>query len=145
LIILAYLIISKVEVNVIMKKFIAVILIMMIVVTLCGTAMAADPAAPAGGDGGGAGLLVFKDAFLGAALGGVIGLTIYLIDDTNFQSKLGIGILLGLVGGIYYGIVETKGVVEIEEDGIKLAQPSLIIKRSNNETIFGATLVKVNL
>lgn len=129
-----------------MKKFIAVILIMMIVVTLCGTAIAVDTAAPAGGgDSGGAGLLVFKDAFLGAALGGVIGLTIYLIDDTNFQSKLGIGILLGLVGGIYYGIVETKGVVEIEEDGIKLAQPSLIIKRSNNETIFGATLVKVNL
>lgn len=128
-----------------MKRFLTIILILTISLTLCGTSFAADAAGGDGGGGGTAGTVVFKDAFMGAALGAALGLVIYLIDSNNVQAKLGVGILIGMIGGAYYGISETKGAIEIEKDDIKLAQPSLIIQKTNSDTVFGATLLKVNI
>ncbi|MBF0541570.1 MAG: hypothetical protein HQK91_08995 [Nitrospirae bacterium] len=128
-----------------MKRIFIIILIMIIMISFCGISFAADAGGGEGG-GGSAGSVAFKDALLGAALGAVLGLTIYMIDSTNIQSKLGVGILIGIIGGAYYGISETKGAIEIDNDNIKLAQPSLIIQKfSNNDIVYGATILKVSL
>jgi len=129
------------------KRFLTVILILMMIITLCGISFAADPAGGDSGGGGSIGATAFKDALMGAALGAMLGLTLYLIDNTNIQSKLGVGILIGLIGGAYFGVSESHAGIEINgKDGITLAQPTFIIQKlSYNDTFYGSTLLKVAL
>ncbi|MBF0541569.1 MAG: hypothetical protein HQK91_08990 [Nitrospirae bacterium] len=127
----------------ILKRFFTIFLILTMTITLCGTTFAADPG---GGSSSGGSSAVFMDAVYGAGIGALLGLTIYMIDTEKIQSKLGVGILIGLVAGAYYGVSQSKAAIEIDNKEVKLAPPLFFIEKvSNNVTIYGTTVLNVAL
>jgi hypothetical protein len=90
------------------------------------------------------GEIVFRDALYGAAIGAIIGSAIYMIDQEDFVEKVGVGIAIGTFGGLFFGLTETRSVVEIERDKIKVAFPKPVIQKGDNNIRYSASLLKVN-
>ncbi|MBI4683290.1 MAG: hypothetical protein HY757_09355 [Nitrospirae bacterium] len=88
------------------------------------------------------GELIFKDALYGAAIGAILGGAIYLADSDHVGEKLGVGIAIGTLGGLFYGVAETKGFAEIEKDKIKFAVPAPVIEKKRDGVQYSATLLK---
>ncbi len=51
-----------------------------------------------------AGKIIFKDTVYGMGIGTTFSLAAYLIDSSDFQKKLGIGLLVGGSLGLVYGV-----------------------------------------
>lgn len=113
------------------KKVLLILVILLL--GLQGAALAAEPA----GD------VVFTDAVYGAAIGGLVGLAVYLIDNNNFGVKFGAGVLAGTLGGVIYGLSETRSVVEVQEGKVKVAMPALNIRKTGDGVLYSANLIKV--
>ncbi len=94
--------------------------------------------------GGTNGEIVFRDALYGAAIGGIIGTAIYLIDQDDFGAKFGMGVAIGTFGGLFFGVSETKSLVEVKDDSVKLALPSPVIRKSGSTTLYSASLLRVD-
>ncbi len=87
------------------------------------------------------GEIIFKDAMYGAAIGGLAGGALYLVDSNDFGAKFGIGVFLGLLAGAALGVYESEGAfVQIDNGKVKLAMPD--IKFEKNEL---DTFTKVNI
>ncbi len=88
--------------------------------------------------------VVFKDAMYGAVIGAVVGGAVYLIDKKDFTTKMGVGVAVGTLGGLLYGIsADTKSALEINKGKVKLAMPAPVIQRDANGTTYSASLLKV--
>ncbi|GAB4388939.1 MAG: hypothetical protein Kow0025_11250 [Thermodesulfovibrionales bacterium] len=87
--------------------------------------------------------VVFTDAFYGAAIGGLLGTAIYLIDQDDFAVKFGAGVLIGTLGGIMYGLSESRSFAEVKDGEIKLAVPTLDIDKRGEGVLYQAELVRV--
>lgn len=88
------------------------------------------------------GEVIFKDTLYGTAIGAILGAAIYLVDQDDFAPKMTTGILIGAVGGLVYGFVETSSFVEIEKDSIKFAVPTPVIEKKDNDIRYTASLLK---
>ncbi len=88
------------------------------------------------------GEIIFKDTLYGTAIGALLGTAVYLADQDNFAQKVSTGILIGAVGGLVYGFVETESFVEIEKDKIKIAVPTPKIEKRNDSIRYTASLLK---
>ncbi len=89
------------------------------------------------------GEVVFRDALYGAAIGAVIGTAIYLADDReNFAAKFGVGVAIGTIGGLAFGVYETRSFAEIDEDGIKVAVPTPMIEKKKDGIQYSASILK---
>ena len=84
----------------------------------------------------------FRDALYGAAIGALLGSAFYLGDQDHFNRKLATGVIIGTVGGLVYGVMETTGFVEIENDNIKFAFPTPVIEITEDGFQYSASLFK---
>lgn len=88
------------------------------------------------------GEVIFRDALYGAAIGAILGTAIYMADDDNFGAKVGAGIALGTLGGLAFGVMETKTFVEIEKDKVKVAFPTPVIEKKGEGLQYSASLLR---
>ncbi len=88
------------------------------------------------------GEVLFRDALYGAAIGALLGSAIYLADQDDFAAKLGIGLAVGTVGGLIYGVMETRSFVEIKNDEVKIAVPTPIIEKKEEGLQYSAYLLR---
>jgi len=88
------------------------------------------------------GEIIFRDSLYGAAIGAILGTAIYLADQDNFGAKLGIGVALGTLGGLAFGVMETNTFVEIEKDNIKFAVPTPVIEKKEDGLRYSASLLR---
>ena len=87
------------------------------------------------------GEIIFKDAMYGAAIGGLAGGALYLVDSNDFGAKVGIGVFLGLLAGAAIGVYESEGAfVQIDNGKVKLAMPDIKVEKNQLDTY-----TKVNL
>jgi len=85
--------------------------------------------------------IIFRDSLYGAAIGGLLGVAIYAIDANHFGEKIGGGVLVGTLGGLFYGLSETRSLAEIENGKIKFAVPTPEIQKTNSGTQYSASLL----
>lgn len=115
------------------KKFF--ILMVLVFIVLQGSSFAVESA----GD------VVFKDALYGLVIGAVVGGAVYLIDNDDPGEKFGIGIAVGTIGGVIYGLYETRSVVAINsKDNIKVAFPTPAIQKTKESTKVSISLLRVD-
>ncbi len=88
------------------------------------------------------GEVIFRDALYGAAIGGLLGSAFYLLDDNELGKKVAQGVIVGTIGGLVFGIAETTGMVEIENNRIKFAIPAPVIKKQKDGMLYSASLIK---
>ncbi|RJQ18470.1 MAG: glycine zipper family protein [Nitrospiraceae bacterium] len=88
------------------------------------------------------GEVIFRDTLYGAAIGAVLGTAVYLVDTDDFAGKVGAGVLVGSVGGLLYGLKETRSFVEIEKDNIRFAVPAPAIEKRDNSVMYSVSLLK---
>jgi hypothetical protein len=88
------------------------------------------------------GELIFKDSLYGAAIGAILGSAIYLADQKHFGEKLGIGVALGTLGGLAFGVMETRTFVEIEKDKVRVAFPTPVIEKKRDGIQYSALLLR---
>jgi hypothetical protein len=89
------------------------------------------------------GEVIFRDALYGAAIGALLGGTMYILDQEDFGQKVGTGIIIGTVGGLIYGVIETQqSFVEIEKGKIRIAVPTPVIEKNREGLQYSASIVK---
>jgi hypothetical protein len=88
------------------------------------------------------GEVIFRDSLYGAAIGAILGTAIYLADQDNFGAKLGAGVAIGTLGGLAFGVMETRTFVEIEKDKVKVAFPTPVIEKKGDGLQYSASLLK---
>ena len=90
------------------------------------------------------GEVVFRDALYGAAIGAILGGAIYLADQDDPGAKMGIGIALGTIGGLAFGISETRSAaVEIKRGKINLNPPVVVVGKKDGATVLSAKILKI--
>jgi hypothetical protein len=109
------------------------ILVFLILLVLEGSAMAQTQ-----GD------VIFRDALYGAAIGGLLGGAIYLADQDDLAAKLGVGVAVGTLAGLFYGVREARAMVQLEDNAVRFALPSMKIEQREGDTLYAADLLKVN-
>ncbi len=115
-----------------LKKAIAGAVLMLILIE--GAAFAAEQE----GD------VVFRDALYGAAIGAVLGGAIYLVDDEDFAAKMGVGVAVGTIGGLFFGVTETRSAVHIKKGEAKFGPPVIVVEKRNGATMFRTSLLRVD-
>ncbi|NOZ26288.1 MAG: hypothetical protein GXO94_09400 [Nitrospirae bacterium] len=90
------------------------------------------------------GEIVFRDALYGAVVGALLGSAIYLVDQDDFPAKLGMGVAVGTLGGLFFGVAETRSLVEIRDDKVRLAVPSPMIQKRNSGILYTTSLLRVD-
>jgi len=93
---------------------------------------------------GTAGEVVYRDALYGAVVGAILGSAIYLVDQDDFAAKLGTGVAVGTLGGLFFGVAETRSLVEIKADKMKFALPSPMIRKRNSGILYTTSLLRVD-
>jgi hypothetical protein len=92
---------------------------------------------------GAKGEIVFRDALYGAVVGSILGGAIYLVDQDNFAAKLGMGVAVGTLGGLFFGVAETRSLVEIKHDNVMFALPLPMIQKKHSGILYSASLLSV--
>jgi hypothetical protein len=90
------------------------------------------------------GEVIFRDALYGAAIGAILGGAFYLADDREgFAEKFGVGVAIGTLAGVFFGVVETKSLIEVKNDRIEIAVPTPLIKKKQDGSFqYSALLFK---
>ncbi len=91
------------------------------------------------------GEILFRDAMFGVGIGATAGLAVYMIDSEDLGKKIGVGVLLGLIGGVTVGFYESStALVEIDGNNINIGLPEIQISNlgSQGESY---TYTKVNI
>ena len=94
--------------------------------------------------GGAKGEIVYRDALYGAVVGAILGGAIYLVDQDDFPAKLGMGVAVGTLGGLFFGVAETRSLVEIKNDNVRFALPSPMIQKKRSGTLYSTSLLRVD-
>lgn len=94
------------------------------------------------------GSIILEDMGYGVVIGTMLGGAVYLLgnDDTSdaLVKNLSYGAALGAIVGFALGVTEIRGVVEIENNDIKVAFPTVIIQKRGDALFYSANLLKVN-
>ena len=89
------------------------------------------------------GQLVLEDVTYGAAIGGLLGIAWYLLDDTNPSGKLGTGIGLGIITGFVLGITDVTSMVELEDNRMTVGIPPITVKHSEYGTTYTTGIINI--
>jgi hypothetical protein len=90
------------------------------------------------------GEVVFRDAMYGAIIGGLLGGAIYLMDDKDVGAKIGAGVAIGTIGGLVFGVMETRGVVGIEKGKVRVNVPTPVVQKRGDSHLYSISALKVN-
>jgi len=118
-----------------MKKILIAVLVLALSTPLFSTKAYARGAA-AGGD------VIFTDTLYGAAIGGLIGVAAYAVDNDDFGKKIGAGVIIGSILGLTYGVYETKSFVEYKNGKAYVGIPTPEVENKGKETIYKVSLFK---
>lgn len=88
------------------------------------------------------GEIVFTDAMYGAAIGGLIGVASYAVDNDEFGNKVGAGVIVGTVLGLVYGVYETKSFVEIKKNKTYVSIPKPEVEVKGKDLVYKLPLFK---
>lgn len=88
------------------------------------------------------GEVLFRDSLYGAAIGALLGTAFYIADDSHFAAKISTGVIVGTLGGLFYGLYETRSFVEIEKDKVRIAVPTPVIENKEEGPQVSASLVR---
>ncbi len=91
-----------------------------------------------------AGNVIFKDTLYGAAIGILVGGAVYLIDQDDLAEKFGYGLLFGTIGGLFFGVVETRHMVSIDDNKFTFSVPTPLVIKKDNNTAYVTPIFKVN-
>ena len=80
------------------------------------------------------GEVIFRNSLYGAAVGGLIGLGLYAMDQNDSGSKIGGGIVLGTLVGAVVGVAETTHVVEYRNGKMFVNTPTPVVMKRGDET-----------
>ena len=114
------------------KKVIALTLLLLL--AFQGVAFATDTS----------GEIVFRDAIYGAIIGAVLGGAAFLMDGEEFAEKMGVGIAIGTIGGLIFGVMETRGIVGIQKGGIKISTPTAVMQKKEGGNLYSISFLKAN-
>ena len=94
------------------------------------------------------GAVIMDDVLYGAAIGGLLGGAVYLISSDKgtdvLLTNVGTGAGLGAIAGFILGLTEIRGVVEIENNEMKIALPTIYIQERDDATLYSANILKVS-
>lgn len=90
----------------------------------------------------GEGEVVFRDSLYGAAIGALLGTAFYVVDQDDFAEKVATGVIVGTIGGLFYGVYETRSFVELRQDEIRLAVPTPVIQQKKDSLVYSASLFR---
>ncbi|GBE36066.1 hypothetical protein BMS3Bbin07_00205 [bacterium BMS3Bbin07] len=93
---------------------------------------------------GAKGEIVYRDALYGAVVGAILGGAIYLVDQDDFAAKLGMGVAVGTLGGLVFGVAETRSFVEIRKDNVRFALPLPMIQKKHSGILYSTSLLRVD-
>jgi len=110
-----------------------IIIAILIVMAFRATASASDTS----------GEIVFRDALYGTAIGAILGGAVYLIDDDELGKKMGIGIAAGTIGGLVFGITESRSMVEIKRGKMNLNLPTFAIYKKEKDSVLITNVLKI--
>ncbi len=88
------------------------------------------------------GEVVFTDALYGAAVGALIGVAAYAVDNDEFGNKVGAGVIIGAVLGLAYGVYETKSFVEVKDGKAYVSMPKPEVELKGKEIVYKLPLLK---
>ncbi len=88
------------------------------------------------------GEVVFTDAIYGAAIGGLIGVAAYAVDNDEFGNKVGAGVIVGAILGLAYGVYETKSFVEVKAGKAYVSVPKPELEVNGKEVVYKLPLIK---
>lgn len=90
------------------------------------------------------GEVIYADALYGAVVGGLLGTAIWAIDQNDFPSKIGGGVLAGTIAGILVGVMETSSsFVEIKNNTVTVGLPTPLIEYTKRGTTYKTSLLKM--
>ena len=107
------------------------VLVIVFLILMQGAALALD------------GEIIFRDALYGTAIGALIGVGIYAIDQNDFGPKVGGGVVAGAAVGMVVGIVESASMVSIRDNKVYVGVPTPVIIRKADSTVYKAALLDV--
>ncbi|MCX7991935.1 MAG: hypothetical protein N2999_07880 [Proteobacteria bacterium] len=88
------------------------------------------------------GEVVFTDALYGAAIGGLIGVAAYAVDNDEFGNKVGAGVIVGTILGLAYGVYETRSFVEIRNNRAYVSVPKPEVEVKGKDIVYKLPLFK---
>lgn len=118
------------------KKLLIIVLVLTLTTPLFSTKAYARGGA-AGGD------VIFTDTMYGAAIGGLIGVASYALDNDEFGKKIGAGVIIGAILGLTYGVYETRSFVEYKDGKAYVGIPVPEVESRGRETIYKVSVFKV--
>lgn len=68
--------------------------------------------------------IIFRDALYGAAIGSLIGLGLYAIDQNDLGAKVGGGVVGGVVVGALVGVAESRAMVRVDDGTVVVGVPT---------------------
>jgi hypothetical protein len=91
------------------------------------------------------GSVILEDMTYGVVIGAMLGGAVYLLgnEEDALVKDLSYGAALGAIVGFALGVTEIRGVVEIEDNEMKVAFPTVIIQERDDALMYSANLLKV--
>jgi len=101
------------------------------VLLLQGTAFALD------------GSVIFRDSLYGAAVGALIGVGLYAIDQNDAGSKIGGGVVAGTVVGALVGVADSRSMVSVEDGKVFVRAPVPAVRMDGRGVVVRSDLLRV--
>jgi len=89
------------------------------------------------------GEVVFTDALYGAAIGGLVGGAVWLIDQDSAGAKIGAGLVVGTVAGVIFGVADAQSLVQVEDGDVKLAVPTPVVEPRDGHLTYAVNLLHI--
>jgi len=89
------------------------------------------------------GEVVFTDALYGAAIGGLVGGAVWLIDQDSAAAKIGTGLVVGTVAGVIFGVADAQSLVQVENGDVKLAVPTPVVEPHDGHLTYAVNLLHI--
>lgn len=87
------------------------------------------------------GQVILEDTLYGAAIGGVLGVAWYMLDDDDAAKKVTTGLALGAIAGFVLGVTDVTSVATIENGDVKVGMPAIQIEPRENDVVYRTNLL----
>lgn len=95
------------------------------------------------------GRIAYNDAMYGAIIGGILGTAFYFADpvtkdkDETFMKRVSIGVILGTLGGLAFGVYDAQSAVSMKNGNMQLNVPTVNVVQRGKETLYTTNFLEV--